>query len=72
MWKPKRYLLLFGCSLALYLSLNPAKARSQTYTLTSVDVPGAQATVCTDINNAGNVIGFYVDDYGKNHGFLLT
>jgi hypothetical protein len=46
---PKVSVLFLGCSLALLLSLFPANAISQTYTFTTVDVPGAISTACTDI-----------------------
>jgi probable HAF family extracellular repeat protein len=68
--KPRVSVLLLGCSLALVLSLCPVSAHSQTYTFTTIDVPNAQETVCMDINDGGNVVGYYIED-GVYHGFLL-
>jgi len=67
----KSKMFLSGWCLAVSLLLFTASARSQTYTFTSVDVPGATATICLDINNAGAVIGYYTDPSGAEHGFLL-
>ena len=39
---------------------------------TTFDVPGAAKTVATAINNAGQIVGWYVDGGGINHGFLLS
>lgn len=46
-------------------------AASQDYTFTTVNAPDAQETVCTDINDGGNMVGYYVDYSGVYHGFLL-
>jgi hypothetical protein len=37
----------------------------------SVYVPGSLFTVALGLDDAGNVVGFYVDSQGKEHGFLL-
>jgi probable HAF family extracellular repeat protein len=67
----KSKMFLSGCCLAVSLLLFTASACSQTYTFTSIDVPNAQETVCMGINDGGNVVGYYVDDSGVYHGFLL-
>ena len=36
------------------------------------DVPGASSTYLYGINDAGEVVGAYVDDNGNTHGFLAT
>ena len=71
MTQMKMSTLFLVCLVALPLIALPGNARSQTYTFTSIDVPGAQDTVCDGINDAGNVVGSYVGDDGHYHGFLL-
>jgi len=39
-------------------------------TYTRVDYPGALLTVAFDINNSGNIVGFYRDANSDFHGFL--
>ncbi|MFY9741806.1 MAG: hypothetical protein WAK21_07375 [Candidatus Sulfotelmatobacter sp.] len=63
--------LFLACLVAPLLIALPGNARSQTYTFTSIDVPGAQDTFCDGINDAGNVTGFYYNDFGYYDGFLL-
>ncbi len=66
----KSKMFLPGCCLAVSLLFFTASARSQTYTFTGIDVPNAQETVCMDINDGGNAVGYYVED-GVYHGFFL-
>ena len=48
----------------------PAKAQ---YTFTTIDVPGAaNGTVAYGINDAGQIVGYYLDAAGTFHGFLAT
>jgi probable HAF family extracellular repeat protein len=35
-----------------------------------IDYPNAMATAAIGINNHGHMVGFFVDDMGKTHGFL--
>src|SRR5271166_5508238 len=37
---------------------------------TSENFPGSVQTQVTGINNIGNTSGFYIDEFGTNHGFL--
>jgi probable HAF family extracellular repeat protein len=37
--------------------------------ITTIDVPGANSTYVVDLNNQGDIAGFYLDDTGK-HGFV--
>jgi len=37
-----------------------------------IDFPGMPWTIACDINNAGDIVGFYLDANGVNHGFLLS
>jgi probable HAF family extracellular repeat protein len=41
------------------------------FTFTSIDVPGAIATIATGINARGHIVGIYSDAAGNSHGFLL-
>ncbi|HZQ68577.1 MAG TPA: hypothetical protein VFA68_08665 [Terriglobales bacterium] len=41
-------------------------------TYTQIDYPGASATGCFGINEAGETVGYYNDTSGKQHGFLLS
>ena len=40
-------------------------------TADQVLVPGSLLTVATGVNDAGNVVGIYLDGQGQEHGFLL-
>jgi probable HAF family extracellular repeat protein len=39
---------------------------------TTIDVPGATATVTHGINNSGQIVGWFQDATGARHGFLAT
>ena len=39
---------------------------------TSIDFPGAVLTNAQGINPGGEIVGFYLDTAGKQHGFLLS
>jgi probable HAF family extracellular repeat protein len=39
---------------------------------TTIDVPGAIYTEADGINNAGQIVGYYADLHGGEHGFLAT
>src|SRR5262249_7839271 len=39
---------------------------------TQLDVPGATSTVAYGINNAGQIVGYYIIGSGEAHGFLLS
>jgi len=51
------------------LATLPDAAQAAGYTFTTIDVPGASLTYAYDINNVGQIVGFYDDDSG-DHGFL--
>jgi len=40
------------------------------FTFTQLDVPGSVSTEADGINAQGEIIGFFVDASGKQHGFL--
>jgi len=42
------------------------------FTFTSIDVPGAAATLAGGINNSGQIVGGYIAPDGSKHGFLLS
>src|SRR5258708_30575792 len=44
---------------------------ADSYSFTTVDVPGATNTNATGINNRGQIVGFYNDASG-DHGFVLS
>ena len=58
--------------IALFLALVPAKLSQGdvAFTFTSIDVPGATATLAAGINNAGQIVGAYIAADGTTHGFL--
>lgn len=49
-----------------------ASASSQLYDFQTIDFPGAAATWAFGINNCGEVVGFYFDASGNQHGFLFS
>ena len=53
------------------MALGSASAFAQTtFTFTQLDVPGSVSTEADGINAPGQIIGFFVDSAGKQHGFL--
>jgi len=56
--------------LILLLAAVPLSMAAPTWT--TIDVPGAIATVAYKINTAGQVVGYYTDSGGLLHGFLLS
>ena len=54
------FVLLFGIG---------AEAFAQTGNYTIIDVPGSQSTFADDINDAGDVVGYYDYAYPASHGF---
>jgi uncharacterized membrane protein len=68
----RRYLLPAVLSLGVLLSALVA-AQDASYTFTTIDVPNALATAAIDINNQGQVLGYYYLDNDPSalpHGFL--
>ena len=47
----------------------PFQARADSYTFTAIDVPGANSTFASGINDRGQIVGSYIDATG-GHGFL--
>jgi probable HAF family extracellular repeat protein len=58
-----------GAALAVTMSASAAAGAPQ-YHLTPIDIPGALDVYAYDINDAGQVVGYYIDENGINRGFL--
>lgn len=63
---------LLLAALLLFAGATFARAASVPATLSTLDFPSARVTAALGINANGDVVGTYVDQNGKNHGFLLT
>ena len=64
-------LLLVCFALVVPVSLAGPQTQAQTFhTFITVDVPQALGTVATDIDDARDIVGFYVDSAGVHHGFV--
>ena len=49
------------------------RASTSAYTFNTIDDPnGVGATSVTNINNNGDIVGFYTDSKGTSHGFLYA
>src|SRR5215471_12238409 len=59
---------LAGMALACFGLANRAEAA----TYTTIDFPGAAATLAVDINELGQIVGRYIDGSGVNYGYLLN
>ncbi len=53
------------------LLLLSASGAAQSFDFVSLDVEGAKQTVYNGIGPGGDIVGTYVDEAGKSHGFLL-
>ncbi len=49
----------------------PSRA-ADSFSFTTIDVPGATETEASGINNAGQIVGFFKDASRKLHGFMRT
>src|SRR5262245_66222622 len=70
----KRVVSVFIASLLLASAwLSPAVADSfrDSFTITTIDVPGSRSTTARGINDAGQIVGDFQDATGS-HGFLLS
>src|SRR5512146_1977110 len=50
----------------------PHHVRAESWTFTSIDVPGAYSTVAFGINNSGQIVGSYSEQSGTFHGYFDT
>jgi hypothetical protein len=69
---PHRLLLIAGAASALVLGPAAAAMAATPGQYTTIDVPGAAATIAVGVNDAGVVSGFYADSSGSIHGFELS
>ena len=60
---------LAGMALACFGLADPAAADP---TFITLDYPGAVFTAADDINNSGQITGWYIDPSGAFHGFMLN
>jgi probable HAF family extracellular repeat protein len=56
---------------AFVLTLVAIPSGASAFTFTTIDVPGATFTGASGINDHGQIVGFYDDVSGTEHGFLL-
>src|SRR5262249_61607269 len=61
-----------NAGLSLVLSLLCTTSALTAATFTTIDFPGATATFVAGINTQGDMVGYYYDSAGGEHGFLLT
>ena len=54
---------------AFVLTLVAIPSGASAFTFTTIDVPGATATIAFGINNRGQIVGLYADVSGALHGF---
>ena len=66
----RRYWPLWIMLSATLLVVGAARA-AQPFRFTSFDFPGAMLTNAQGINPEGDIVGFYLDTAGSQHGFLL-
>jgi hypothetical protein len=76
MTKNKMKTFSFLSGLLLLLLVVPQGAHASSSTFTSIDYPGMTATVPQDINNGGQIVGYYFDIFDnatdRFHGILAT
>lgn len=60
------------CLLAILIASLQLTLAQAAGTYTQIDYPGATQTRVLGINSAGEMVGFYVDSLGDDHGFLLS
>ena len=68
----RRIFFLCGLGLCSVLVLAGAARTSPSFQFTSIDFPGAVLTNVQGINPGGEMVGFYRDTAGKQHGFSLS
>jgi probable HAF family extracellular repeat protein len=66
------FVLMLGFVLVFMIAANAASAPTLTFAFTTVNVPGAKATVLGGINNAGVIVGQYEDKKEVVHCFMLV
>ena len=67
-----RNLLASVAALVLVAAITPGRAAAQTYTYTTIAVPGARVTTANGINDRGQIVGDYTVGTNATHGFLRS
>jgi len=63
---------LYSAILAVAITFGSVSATAQiTFTFTQLDPPGSVSTEADDINAQGQIIGFFFDAAGREHGWLF-
>ena len=57
---------------AIAVTILALASGASAFDFTTIDVPGAVATLPAGINRAGNIVGLYTDAAGNAHGFLAV
>lgn len=63
---------LVMCMGVLAFAARVGLAQGPAGTYTTIDFPGAAATVAQGVDSAGDVVGFFVDDNSEVHGFIFS
>src|SRR5262249_4070621 len=64
---------LFGLLALGLLVAGTGKGKAQSsYIISFIDVPGSVDTYASGINDAGQIVGGYVDARGGGYGFILS
>jgi hypothetical protein len=62
----------FLAGIQMDVSFDPATGATTLTNLQQVYFPGSRVTVPIKVNDAGQIVGFYLDSGGKSHGFLFS
>jgi len=68
----RRHLAALILTLGAVMLLAVASGADPSFQFTSIDFPGALLTNAQGINSRGDIVGWYVDTTGKQHGFKLS
>jgi hypothetical protein len=64
--------VVLGFALACAIAATAADAPKLTFTFSKANVPGTMQTGPSGINNAGVMVGEYVDKNSVSHGYILS
>jgi len=59
-------------AIAAVMASSQAAAQARALTFTTIDFPGSVLSNAQGINANGEIVGFYTDAAGRNHGFLRS
>ncbi len=65
-----KYVVLVFAAMGTMVANNFLKAQTASFNFAQLDVPNSASTEADGINTRGDIIGFFVDASGKQHGFL--